>query len=58
MGVSKGKKKEKERGSSTTVRSVGEGEGTLWSKRTAPKRSNDEYRGVDNAKRSSDLYRV
>jgi len=53
--VSKDKREEKGRKSSTTARSVEEGEGTLWSKRTASKRSSNEYRGMV---RDSDPYEM
>ena len=58
VGVSKGGRKEKERGSGTTMRSVGESEGTLWSERTAPKGSSNEYEGMDDTERSGDICRV
>ena len=58
VGVSKGKRKKKGRGSGTTVRSVGESEGTLWSKRTTSRGSSNEYGGMDDTERSNDLCRV
>jgi len=32
----------------TTTKGMEEGEGTLWGKGTAPKRSSNEHGGVDN----------
>jgi len=47
--------KMKERGSSTTTRSMREGEGTQWSEGAVPKGSSDVYRRIDDTQRSSDL---
>jgi len=58
MGMFKDKREKKKRESGTPTKSVEEGEGTLWSKGTASKRSSDEYGGVDNMGKSGDLCRV
>jgi len=42
------KERKKEGGSSTTVRSMGEGEGTQWSKGATSKGSGNVYEGVSN----------
>ena len=57
MGVSKEERK-KERKSSATTRSVGEGKGAQWSEGVAPKGSSNVYGGVDNTQRDSNLCRV
>jgi len=54
VGVSKDER-EKEIGSSTITRSVGEGEGAQWSEGAAPKGSSNVYKRVDNTQRNSDL---
>jgi len=55
--VSKKKKKE-ERGNSIFKGGLEESKIALWCKRTTPKRSQNEYGGVDNAERGGDLCRV
>jgi len=57
VGVSKEERK-KERKSSATTRSVGEGKGAQWSEGVAPKGSSNVYGGVDNTQRDSNLCRV
>ena len=42
------KERKKEGKSSTTVKSMGEGEGTQWSKGAASQRSSNVHGGMDN----------
>ena len=58
MEVSKNEREKKEKGGDTTTRSVEEGEGALWSKRTVSKRNSNEYGRMDDAVGNSNPYRV
>jgi len=53
VGVSKDEREKKRRGS-TTMRSMEEGENTLWGKETASKRSSDEHGEMNNKMGGSD----
>jgi len=53
VGVSKDEREKKRRGG-TTMRSMEEGENTLWGKETASKRSSDEHGEMNNKMGGSD----